>query len=81
MNPWLSLAQGIDIDRVSMHPSAKRSRKRRTRLQMADKGVSTVAELRTAQVLRDNSKPTRWNQPVGQGFVFRTMAAQQEGQE
>jgi len=76
MNPWESLAVGIDIERIALKGRAIRNRKWRMKVQMEAHGVTTPAELRTRQVLRDNTKPTAFNSPVGRGYVYSTLEAQ-----
>jgi len=77
MNPWESLAVGIDIERVASKGRAIRNRKWRTKVQMQAHGVTTVAALREKQIMRDNTKPGGFNFPVGKGYVYGTIEGAQ----
>ena len=78
MNPWESLATGVLLPpkRKSSDARLSAAARSRQRQQMREHGVSTLAELRERQALRDNTKPSGFNRPVGRGFVYTDMSAQ-----
>lgn len=72
MNPWESLATGalLPTPRKSSDARIQSAQRSRQRKQMAAHGVSTVAELKEKQALKDNTKHKGFNQPVGKGFIY-----------
>ena len=74
-NPWEALATGVLLpEQPKSSPGhLKRQRRYSTKRAMEHHGVDSITELRTRQVLRDNTQHKGINQPVGKGYIWRNL--------